>query len=264
MSCPVASSPGVARAGKVWLIGAGPGDPELLTLKAVRALGAADVVLLDALVDRTVLAHVKPGARIIEAGKRGGCKSTPQAFIERLMVRYARAGCIVARVKGGDPFVFGRGGEEMLALRAAGIEHEVVSGVTAGIGVPAALGIPVTHRALSHGVTLVTGHTREGSGPNWRALAASRTTLVIYMGLSRLDAITVALCAAGMAGTTPAAAIQSGTLATQRHVVATLCTLAKAVAGTGLSSPAILVVGEVVRLALQDAHTFDLIALRAA
>lgn len=207
MSCPVASSPGVARAGKVWLIGAGPGDPELLTLKAVRALGAADVVLLDALVDRTVLAHVKPGARIIEAGKRG---------------------------------------------------------VTAGIGVPAALGIPVTHRALSHGVTLVTGHTREGSGPNWRALAASRTTLVIYMGLSRLDAITVALCAAGMAGTTPAAAIQSGTLATQRHVVATLCTLAKAVAGTGLSSPAILVVGEVVRLAVQDAHTFDLIALQAA
>lgn len=254
-----ARAPGAARSartGKVWLIGAGPGDPELLTLKAVRALGAADVVLLDALADRAVLAHVKPGARIIEAGKRGGCKSTPQAFIERLMVRCARSGVCVARVKGGDPFVFGRGGEEMLALRAAGIEYEVVSGVTAGIGVPAALGIPVTHRDVAPGVTFVTGHLREapcGSsgppGPNWRALAASGTTLVIYMGMSRLDGIARQLLEAGLAADTPAAAIQSGTLAAQRQVIATLATLERAVAAHQLGSPAIVVIGEVVRFA---------------
>lgn len=254
-----ACAPGAARSartGKVWLIGAGPGDPELLTLKAVRALGAADVVLLDALADRAVLAHVRPGARIIEAGKRGGCKSTPQAFIERLMVRCARSGVCVARVKGGDPFVFGRGGEEMLALRAAGIEYEVVSGVTAGIGVPAALGIPVTHRDVAPGVTFVTGHLREtpcGSsgppGPNWRALAASGTTLVIYMGMSHLDVIARQLLEAGLAADTPAAAIQSGTLAAQRQVIATLATLERAVAAHQLGSPAIVVIGEVVRFA---------------
>ena len=240
------------RPGKVWLIGAGPGDPELLTLKAVRVLGLADVVLVDALVDRAVLTHVRPGARIIEAGKRGGCKSTPQAFIERLMVRHARAGQTVARVKGGDPFVFGRGGEEMLALRAAGIEHEVVSGITAGIGVPAALGIPVTHRALTCGVTLVTGHTGDGLGPDWQALAAGGTTLVIYMGMGKLDAIAASLCAAGLPSDMPAAAIQSGTRDAQRHVVATLDTLAREVASARLGSPAIVVVGAVVGLARQQ------------
>src|SRR5258708_5617925 len=134
--------------GKVYLIGAGPGDPELLTLKAVRALAQADVVLIDNLVDRRVL-EFAPRARVIEVGKRGGCKSTAQAFIERKMVQFARQGMTVARVKGGDPFVFGRGGEEMQALIAAGIEVEVVPGITAGIGVPAALGIPVTHRELA-------------------------------------------------------------------------------------------------------------------
>ncbi len=133
-------------AGKVWLIGAGPGDAELLTLKAVRVLAAADVVLLDDLVNRDVLVHAKPGVRIIEVGKRGGCQSTPQAFIERLMVRLAGTGAAVARVKGGDPFMFGRGGEEMLALRDAGIAVEVIPGVTSGMAVPASLGIPVTHR----------------------------------------------------------------------------------------------------------------------
>ncbi len=251
----MSSSPGAARTGKVWLIGAGPGDPELLTLKAVRVLRAADVVLLDALVDRAVLAHVKPGARIIEAGKRGGCQSTPQAFIERLMVRYARAGSNVARVKGGDPFVFGRGGEEMLALRAAGIDYEIVSGVTAGIGVPAALGIPVTHRAWTDGVSFVTGHTRDGHSPNWAALANGGTTLVIYMGMSRLDEIATALLAAGLPSTTPAAAIQSGTLAAQRQVITTLGALVGAVGAAQLGSPAIVVVGNVVRLAqTQEQH----------
>ena len=143
----VAGRNGVKRGGRVFLIGAGPGDPELLTLKAVRALSTADVVLVDDLVSRAVLVHVSPAARVFEVGKRGGCRSTPQAFIERLMLRLARAGNVVARVKGGDPFMFGRSGEEMLALRQAGIECEAIPGITAGMAVPATCGIPVTHRA---------------------------------------------------------------------------------------------------------------------
>src|SRR5579862_7800208 len=138
--------------GKVYLIGAGPGDVELLTLKAVRALGEADVALIDNLVNRDVLRYLRPSIRVIEAGKRGGCRSTPQRFIERQMVTLARQGLCVARIKGGDPFVFGRGGEELEAMRAAGINVEVVNGITAGIGVPASLGIPVTHRDFSQGV----------------------------------------------------------------------------------------------------------------
>ena len=236
------------RHGKVYLIGAGPGDPELLTLKAVRALARADVVMLDDLVDRRVL-EFAPAARVIEVGKRGGCKSTPQAFIERLMVRLAQRGNIVARVKGGDPFVFGRGGEEALALAQAGIVCEVIPGITAGIGVPAALGIPVTHRGMARGVTFVTGHTRDGAGPEWAALARTDTTLVIYMGMQRVAEITAALQAAGMAATTPAAVIQHGTTELQRHVIATVATLADAARGAGLGSPALIVIGEVVGLA---------------
>ena len=234
--------------GMVYLVGAGPGDPELLTLKAVRALACADVVMIDDLVDRRVLEHA-PKARVIAVGKRGGCKSTPQEFIERLMVRLARRGNIVARVKGGDPFVFGRGGEEALTLARAGIPCEVISGITAGIGVPAALGIPVTHRGVARGVTFVTGHTRDGAGPDWAALARCGTTLVIYMGLQRVDAIAAALRAAGMSGATPAAAIQHGTMESQKHVVATLATLAAAARNAALGSPALIVIGEVVALA---------------
>lgn len=236
--------------GKVYLIGAGPGDPDLLTLKAVRALALADVALIDDLVDRRVL-EFAPRARIIAVGKRGGCKSTPQAFIERLMVRLARRGKIVARIKGGDPFVFGRGGEEALALARAEIDYEVISGVTAGIGVPAVLGIPVTHRDFAHGVTFVTGHTHAGGGPDWAALARTDTTLVIYMGMKRLPEITAALRAAGMTGETPAAAIQHGTTQQQRHVIATLVTLADAARNAELDSPALIVIGRVVGLARQ-------------
>src|SRR3954471_5146763 len=213
--------------GKVYLVGAGPGDPELLTLKAVKALAAADVVMIDDLVDRRVLEHA-PNARVIEVGKRGGCKSTPQAFIERLMVRFASRGKIVARIKGGDPFVFGRGGEEALTLARAGIECEVIPGITAGIGVPAALGIPVTHRGLARGVTFVTAHSRDGTGPDWAALARVDTTLVIYMGMQHIAEITAALESAGMRAETPAAVIQNGTTEQQRHVIATLSTLADA------------------------------------
>jgi uroporphyrin-III C-methyltransferase len=234
--------------GKVFLIGAGPGDPELLTLKAVRALACADVVMIDDLVDRRVL-EFAPGARVIEVGKRGGCKSTPQEFIERLMVRLATHGNIVARVKGGDPFVFGRGGEEALTLARAGIACEVIPGITAGIGVPAALGIPATHRDVARGVTFVTGHTRDGAGPDWAALARTDTTLVIYMGMQCVAEITAALQVAGMPGAMPAAAIQHGTTDLQRHVIATLATLADAARGAALGSPALIVIGKVVALA---------------
>jgi uroporphyrin-III C-methyltransferase len=240
---------GFLQMSKVYLIGAGPGDPELLTLKAVRLIGEADVVLIDDLVSREILRHVRPSARVVEVGKRGGCRSTPQVFIEKLMVRLAKAGRTVARVKGGDPFVFGRGGEEVLAMQLAGIAVEVVSGLSAGIAVPAALGIPVTHRGLSEGVTFVTGHTGDGREPNWHALAASRTTLVIYMGVARVAAIVAGLREAGLDGATPVAAIQNGSLPTQKSVVTTLADLPFAITRNNIGSPAVIVVGEVVRLA---------------
>lgn len=235
--------------GKVYLIGAGPGDPELLTLKAVRALRNADVALIDELINRDVLQFLRAGARVIEVGKRGGCRSTPQAFIERKMVQLARERQCVARVKGGDPFVFGRGAEEAEALRAAGVEVEVVSGITAGIGVPAALGIPVTHRGLAHGATFITGHPAAGVTVDWRALVASGTTLVIYMGIAQLPRIVADLRAAGMATDTPVAVIQNGTLPQERSVVTRLGTVASDVARCGLGSPAMVIVGKVVNLA---------------
>ena len=243
-------------AGRVYLIGAGPGDPELLTLKAVRALRAAEVVLIDDLVDRRVLEHA-PDARVIAVGKRGGCKSTPQSFIEKLMVRLARRGAVVARVKGGDPFVFGRGGEEVLALAAAGIECSVIPGITAGVGVPASLGIPVTHRDVARGVTFVTAHARDGGGPDWAALARTGTTLVIYMGMQRIVAITTALVQAGFAAI-PAAVIEHGTTARERSVTGCVADIAAKAAAAGLGSPALIVIGAVVELAAQRAQTLPM------
>lgn len=240
--------------GKVYLVGAGPGDVELLTLKAIRALARADVVLIDDLVNREVLQFVPPWARVITVGKRKGCRVTPQAFIDQQMVRYAREGLCVVRLKGGDPYVFGRGGEEAEILRRAGVECEIVCGITAGIGVPAALGIPVTHRDYAHGVTFVTGHSSAGAEPPWDALARTDTTLVVYMGLSRVREIAERLMAAGMMPQTPVAAIQHGTLANQRQVVSTLHAVADAVRGAGLESPCLLVIGKVVDLATVPAH----------
>ncbi|HEY6820843.1 MAG TPA: uroporphyrinogen-III C-methyltransferase [Burkholderiales bacterium] len=230
---------------KVYLIGAGPGDPELMTLKGARALACADVVLIDDLVSRGCLAHARSGAKIVEVGKRGGCASTPQAFIEKLMIQYAKAGSVVARLKGGDPFVFGRGGEEMEALANAGVEVEVIPGVTAGTAVPGSLGIPVTHREFVRGVTFVTGHAREGVEPDWEALARSGTTLVIYMGLARVDRMVRALARAGMPADMPACIIQDGTLKTQKQRVTTLGRLS----AHGFGSPSLIVIGNVVRFA---------------
>ena len=231
--------------GKVFLIGAGPGDPQLLTLKAAHTLAAADVVLIDELVHRGCLTHVRRGAQVVAVGKRAGCKSTPQAFIEKLLIRYARQEKIVVRLKGGDPFVFGRGGEEVEALLAAGIEVEVVPGITAGIAVPAALGIPVTHRRLARGVTFVTGHASDDTEPDWASLARSGTTLVIYMGLKNLARIRAALLAGGMDPATRSCLIENGTLGHQRQCLATLATLS----GDGFEGPALVVIGEVVRFA---------------
>jgi uroporphyrin-III C-methyltransferase len=234
----------------VVLVGAGPGDPELLTLKAVRAIACADVLLVDDLVDRRVLDHARSGARVIEVGKRGGCASTPQAFIERLLVHEALAGRRVVRLKGGDPFVFGRGGEEVEALRAAGIGVEVIPGITAGIAAPAAIGVPVTDRRHTQGVVFVTGHTKDGdSQPDWPQLARCGLTLVVYMGVSQCEEITQALMAGGLASSTPAAVIQAAHTDRQRSQVTTLNRLAREIREQGIGSPAILVIGDVVGLA---------------
>ncbi len=235
--------------GRVFLIGAGPGDPELLTLKAVKAIAQCDVLLVDELVNPVVLQHVRADARIIPVGKRGGCKSTPQPFIERMMLRFARTGAIVGRLKGGDPFVFGRGGEEMLTLRAAGIALEIIPGITAGCAVPAALQIPVTHRDFSRGVTFITGHTKNDEPLNYPALAGSDTTLVIYMGVANLGLIVDGLMAAGMPAAMPTCIIQNGTRNNQRHVVSTLDNIVAETAAANIGSPAIVVIGEVVSLA---------------
>jgi len=235
----------MTTSGTVWLVGAGPGDPELLTLKAVRVMNAADVALVDDLVNPAVLAHLKPGARVIHVGKRGGCKSTPQAFIEKLLVAEARAGHAVVRLKGGDPFVFGRGGEETAALDAAGIPWEVVSGITSGIAAPAAAGIPVTHRDAGRGVAFITGHSRDGAAIDWEALARSGLTLVIYMGIARCKDIVAGLRDGGLSADLPAAVIQHATLPQQRVIATTLARLPEDIRDHGIGSPAILVIGEV-------------------
>ncbi|MEO7337735.1 MAG: uroporphyrinogen-III C-methyltransferase [Caldimonas sp.] len=232
----------------VSLVGAGPGDPELLTLRAVRVLGEADVVLCDDLVDRRVLAYVRAGARVLHVGKRGGRTSTDQRFIHRVMIREARRGLRVVRLKGGDPFVFGRGGEECDALREAGIAVDVVPGITAGIAAPAAVSIAVTDRRHAAGVAFVTGQCRSGgAAPDWAALAKSGLTLVVYMGVARCADITDQLIAGGLAPHTHAAAIAAAHTPRQRHVVCTLATLAADLVRHRIESPAILVIGDVVK-----------------
>jgi uroporphyrin-III C-methyltransferase len=239
------------RPGTVTLVGAGPGDPELLTLKAVRAIASATVLLVDDLVNDAVLAHANPQARVVHVGKRGGCKSTPQAFIDKLLVQAARDGEVVVRVKGGDPFIFGRGGEEVEHLRAEGIAVQVVNGITAGLAGLSTLGVPLTHRDHAHGVVFITGHAKPGdAGTDWPALAASahraKLTLVIYMGVSGAAQIEQGLLE-GLPADTPLAVIQHATLAQQRHCVSTLGDLRGCIAREGLGSPAVIVVGNVLQ-----------------
>lgn len=234
--------------GKVFLVGAGPGDPDLITVKAIKALQSAHVVLLDDLVNPDVLVHC-PDARIVHVGKRGGCQSTPQHFINRMMIALAQQGQIVARLKGGDPFLFGRGGEEMLALRGASIDYEVIPGVTTGLGATASMDVPVTHRDFAHGVTFVTGHTQGNKAIQWRALVESQTTLVIYMGLKHIAEIVQSLLTAGMDKHTPAMIIENGTRVEERSLVSTLETLPLNAHQEQMTSPSLIVIGEVVSLA---------------
>ncbi len=240
---------------RVTLVGAGPGDPELLTIKAVKAIRRASVLLVDDLVGDGVLRYARASARIVYVGKRGGCASTPQAFIHKLMVAEARRGEQVVRLKGGDPFVFGRGGEECDALRAAGIQVDVISGLTAGIAGPAAIGIPVTDRRYAAGVAFVTGHTQDGAGggPDWHSLARSGLTLVVYMGVARCRDIQRSLLDAGMAPDTPAAIISQACTLQQRQALCTLGGLADTLQREALPSPALLVVGDVVRAMSHEA-----------
>ncbi|MEP6789908.1 MAG: uroporphyrinogen-III C-methyltransferase [Ramlibacter sp.] len=236
--------------GKVTLVGAGPGDPELLTLKAVKAIRAATVLLVDDLVSPGIVAFASPTARIVNVGKRGGCKSTPQAFIEKLMVMAAREGENVVRLKGGDPFIFGRGGEEVEHLRSCGVAVEVINGITSGLAAVTSLGVPLTHRLHAHGVVFVTGHAHpDSAGTDWRALAATardaRLTLVIYMGVSGAQRIQDELLE-GLPATTPVAVIQHASLPTQRHAVTTLGELSATIAREHLASPSVIVVGDVI------------------
>jgi uroporphyrin-III C-methyltransferase len=253
----------------VYLVGAGPGDPGLLTVRGHDLLAGADVVLYDGLVDSRVLALVSPRARLVDVGKtypgnhpaggegagrqRGGHEGPSQAEVEALLVEYGRRGGRVVRLKGGDPFVFGRGGEEALALAAAGIAYEVVPGVSAAVAVPAYAGIPVTHRGLAASVAVVTGHEAADSPAgharvDWTALATAADTLVILMGVGRLADIVPRLLAGGRAPQTPAAVVERGTTPAQRVVSGRLVDLPALAAAAGVRSPAVVVVGDVVRL----------------
>jgi uroporphyrin-III C-methyltransferase len=236
---------------KCTLVGAGPGDPELLTLKAVKAIQAATVLLVDDLVNPEIVALASPQARVVHVGKRGGCKSTPQAFIEKLMVMAAREGENVVRLKGGDPFIFGRGGEEVEHLREAGIEVEVINGITSGLAAVTSLGVPLTHREHAHGVVFVTGHAHPGSqGADWRALAAAardaKLTIVIYMGVSGAARIQQELLTA-LPASTPVAIVQRASLPDQRQAVTTLGQLDATIERDQLASPSVIVVGDVIR-----------------
>ena len=236
-------------AGKVWLVGAGPGDPELLTLKAARILREADVVLYDCLVSDEVMHRVPAHVRRICVGKRDGKHTLPQDEINELLVATARTGANVARLKGGDPYVFGRGGEEALALVAAGIEFEVVPGITSAQGMSAYTGMPLTHRDLAGSVVLVTGHGKAaGTEPDWAALARPHQTVVFYMGVGALQSICRQLVAHGLRADTPAAVVERATQPRQRVVRGSLLTLPALAISQAVRAPALVVVGEVVRL----------------
>lgn len=235
-----------AATGKVWLVGAGPGDAELLTLKAYRILQNADVWLVDDLISEDILALAPTHARIVPVGKRGGCPSTAQNFILRLMARYARTGLQVARVKGGDPFIFGRGGEELAWLAEQGIAAEAVGGMTAGLAAASALGLPLTHRASARGVVFVTAHTADGVAPDWRALAQSGLTLVCYMGMSRKEQLQQDMLQAGFAGDLPVAVVERVTCRNERSLFTTLRAMSADISAAGLGSPALLIIGQAV------------------
>jgi len=235
--------------GRVYLVGAGPGDPELLTLRAVRLLGQADVVVYDHLISPAILDFVAPDAERIYAGKRRNEHTMRQEQINGLLVQLARDGKKVVRLKGGDPFIFGRGGEEMQELAQHGVDFEVVPGITAASGVASYAGIPLTHRDHAQSCLFVTGHLKDGSADlDWEALVRANQTVVIYMGLSALPDICRQLIAHGAPATRPIAVVQHGSTATQKVLTGTLADLAPRVAESGLTSPSLIIVGDVVKL----------------
>jgi len=237
----------------VYLVGAGPGAPDLITIRGLRCLREADVVVYDRLVPSELLRECRPAARRIYVGKAAGNHALPQERINRLLIRLARRGLVVCRLKGGDPFVFGRGGEEALALAEARVPFEVVPGVTSAVAVPEAAGIPVTHRGVARSFTVLTGHGQGGGEPDidWEAAARLGGTLLFLMGVSNLASIAARLIAGGLAPSTPAAVIEKGTTPEQRTVVGPLDRIATLAREAGVKSPAICVVGDVVRLHAQ-------------
>ncbi len=242
------------KAGKVWLVGAGPGDPELLTLKAARVLASADVLVHDRLVSPEIIDLAPISARRLYVGKRKSSHALPQEDVNDLLVALAREGLTVVRLKGGDPFMFGRGGEELLACRAAGVDCEVVPGISAAVAASATVGAPLTHRGMAQAVTFVTGHAQIGANGeakapdlDWAYLAKANHTVSVYMGLSTASMTAERLMAAGRAGSTPVVVVENASRAEERRVLTTLAGLPSAV--RALDGPAILIIGEVAALA---------------
>ena len=237
--------------GHVALVGAGPGDPDLLTIRAARLIGQAEVVFVDRLVGAGVMELISPVAEIVPVGKSKGEHSVPQEEIHRRMIEAARTGKRIVRLKGGDPFIFGRGGEELEALRAAGIEVEIVPGISSALGCAASAQIPLTHRDMAQAVTFVTGHAALGQEPDldWHALARPNQTVVVFMGVGTADTIAARLIAAGRDRSTPIAVVENGTRANEIAAFGSLGEAADLIASAGINGPALLIIGEVTALA---------------
>ncbi len=252
------------RAGKVWLVGAGPGDAELLTLKALRVINSVDIIFYDYLVSAEIRALFPKNIPSFYVGKAKNKHSIAQEDLNQLLVNQAQQGLNVCRIKGGDPFVFGRGGEELLELRTAGIEADVIPGITSASGCSTYADIPLTHRGLSQGCTFVTGHAEKSLDLNWNALAQLKHTLVFYMGLTRADEISAKLLTGGLAVDTPVAIIENGCRKDQRNIISTLSKFPADVIREQVQSPALIIVGEVVRMKEKLQSTVQAHAAEAA
>ena len=259
MENPTTQSKTTAQQGSVTLMGAGPGDPDLLTLKAIKALRTATVVFVDDLVSEDCLRFVRKSARIIYVGKRGGCVSTPQAFIEKRMIFEAQSGERVVRLKGGDPMIFGRAGEELSALRAAGVSVDVINGITSAIAAATSVGASLTHRDCAHGVMFVSAHLKDGSfNLPWAAMQATGMTMALYMGVSHAQALQTELLAANMPANTPVAIVERASTNTERQHFTTLAGLAHTIHSQSVQSPAMILVGEAMRHAVNfNATPYD-------
>ncbi len=240
--------PRAARVGKVWLVGAGPGDADLLTVKALRAINSADIIFYDQLVSEEICALFPKNTPALYVGKVKNNHSIPQEDLNQLLINQAQLGLNVCRIKGGDPFVFGRGGEELLELRKAGVEAEVVPGITSASGCSTYADIPLTHRGIAQGCTFVTGHAEKTLDVNWNALAQLNHTLVFYMGLTRAGDISDNLLAGGLAADTPVAIIENGCRKDQRDIISDLANFPVAVLREQVKSPALIIVGKVVSM----------------